>query len=163
MLVSFGAFRMLLAGDLTGGGSDTNDLESFYASRFDARIDERGVDVLHAGHHGRDTSTNTTWVARLLPDDGRSRNAIMGVSTAHLGSPHDVVLANLLDGERLGDGRAWTTTVSAGGATHAGLVDAGGGRIVIATIEGGAAYVVQALDGATVIESRVFRSVHACD
>jgi beta-lactamase superfamily II metal-dependent hydrolase len=161
-VISHGAFRMLIAGDLTGGGSDTDDLESFYASRL-ASVPALGVDVLHLGHHGRDTSTNATWAARLLPADGRSRNAVMGISTAHLNSPHDEVLDVVFEGDRLAEGRAWTTTVSAGGATAADLVSADGGHVLIATLDGGAAYAIQAIDErGAVLESRTFRSVAAC-
>lgn len=164
-VVRHGAFRMLLAGDLTGGGSVTDDVESFYAARLGAAagLDTRGVDVLHASHHGRNTSSNATWVDRLLPNDGRSRNAVMGVSTAHLGSPHAEVLMTLLGSGRLASGSAWTTRIAATGATAPGLVDASGGRILLATMEGGSAYAIQAVraDG-TVIESRAFRSVGAC-
>lgn len=160
-VMQHGAFRMLLAGDLTGGGSVTDDVESFYASRLG--LDALGVDVLHASHHGRNTSSNATWTARLLPADGKSRNAVMGVSTAHVGSPHAEVLTTLLASGRLAAGKAWTTRVAATGATAAGLVDAGGGRLLLATLEGGAAYAIQAVraDG-SVIESRTFRSVRAC-
>lgn len=160
-LVRHGAFQMLLAGDLTGGGSVTDDVESFFASRLP--VDARGVDVLHASHHGRNTSSNATWVDKLLPSDKRSRNAVMGVSTAHVGSPHAEVLTHLLSGGRLGAGNAWTTRVAATGATAAGLIDAGGGRILVATLEGGAAYAVQALkaDG-SIVTTKTFRSVHAC-
>jgi beta-lactamase superfamily II metal-dependent hydrolase len=164
-LLRHGAFRMLLTGDLTGGGSDTDDVESFYAPRLEtaAGIDALGVDVLHAGHHGRDTSTNPTWVDRLLPTDGRSRNAIMGISTAHAGSPHAEVLCALLSGKRLAAGAAWTTRVAPGGSTSAGLVDAGGGLVVVATLEGGAAYAVQAITASgAVLDSRAFRSAGAC-
>lgn len=163
-LLAHGHFRMLVAGDLTGGGSDTDDLESFYAPRLTAvGVDARGVDVLHLGHHGRDTSSNRTWLDRLLPADGADRNAVMGISTAHLNSPHAAVLTNVLAAERLGAGRAWATRIATGGATAPGLVDAAGGRIVVATLDGGAAYAVQAVgpDGA-VRDSRVFRTVGAC-
>lgn len=164
-VVQHGPFRMLLAGDLTGGGSVTDDVESFYAARLGAAagLDARGVDVLHASHHGRNTSSNATWTARLLPADGKSRNAVMGVSTAHLGSPHAEVLTTLLSSGRLSNGRAWTTRVATTGATAPGLVDAGGGRILLATMEGGAAYAIQAVraDG-TIVETRTFRSVRGC-
>jgi hypothetical protein len=102
-------------------------------------------------------------VDRLLPADGLGRNAVVGVSTAHLGSPHAEALSTLLAGGRLGHGAAWTTRVAARGSTATGLVDADGGRILVSTLEGGAAYAVQAVaaDG-TLIESRAFRSVHAC-
>ncbi len=160
--IEHGAFRMLIAGDLTGGGSATDDVESFYAARL-AAVPSRGVDVLHAGHHGRNTSTNAAWVTRLLPDDARSRNAVMGISTAHVNSPHVEVLDALLGGDRLRDGRVWTTTVAPGGATAAGLVDAGGGRILLSTVDGGAGYAIQAVasDGA-VLDSRGYASVSAC-
>ncbi len=74
-LLEHGRFRMLLTGDLTGGGDGTDDVESFYANRLAAvsDIDARGVDVLHAGHHGRKTSTNATWLARLFPSSGHAR------------------------------------------------------------------------------------------
>lgn len=161
-LLSHGAFRMMLAGDLTGGGSDTDDLETFYASRF-ASVPSLGVDVLHAGHHGRDTSSNATYLDRLVPADGRARNVVMGISTAHLGSPHSEVVSALVGGERLGRGRMWTTLVSTGGATSPNLVDAGGGLVLIATRDAGATYVVQAIGGdGSVLESRAFRSVDAC-
>ena len=40
---------------------------------------------------------------------------------------------------------------------------AGGGLVLIATLEGGAAYAVQAIDpGGALVESRTFRSVGAC-
>ncbi|MBL8619681.1 MAG: MBL fold metallo-hydrolase [Myxococcales bacterium] len=163
-LLRVGRFRMLLAGDLTGGGSDTDDVEGFYAPRLAAvGVDAGGVDVLHLGHHGRDTSSNATWADRLLPADGADRNAVMGISTAHLNSPHAAVLATIVGGGRLGAGRAWTTRVATGGATSPALVDARGGRVVVATLDRGAAYVVQAIDPAgAVIASQVFRSVGAC-
>lgn len=163
-LLRVGPFRMLLAGDLTGGGSDTDDVEGFYAPRLGAAgVDARGVDVLHLGHHGRDTSSSAAWADRLLPADGADRNAVMGISTAHLNSPHAAVLTTIVGSGRLGAGRAWTTRVATGGATAPALVDARGGRVVVATLDHGAAYVVQAVDPAgTVIDSRVFRSLGAC-
>lgn len=161
--VEHGAFRMLLTGDLTGGGSDTDDVESFYAARLDqvSDIDAAGIDVLHAGHHGRNTSTNATWAARLLPADGSARNVVMGISTVHANSPHDEVLEILEPA--LGDGWMWTTRIATLGAESPRLVSADGGHIVIATIRGGDAYVVQAVgDDGGVRESRVFRSVRGC-
>lgn len=160
-LLEHGSFRMLLAGDLTGGGSDTDDVESFLAARL--ALGPNGVDVLHASHHGRNTSSNTTWLDRALPGDGRSRNVVMGIGRAHLGSPHVEVLDAVLGAGRLRDGGAWTTVVSSGGATAPGLIDAQGGTVRILTLEGGLAYAVQAVDTAgSVIETRTFRSVASC-
>ena len=150
-LVQHGAFTLFFAGDLTGGGSDTDDVESFYAPRLPTAApvlaDGLGVDVFHAGHHGRDTSSVPgPFLDLLLPADGASRQVVMGISTAHLGSPHQVVLEALLGGERLGGGRGWTTRVTAGGAHSPALTDAQGGLIVVRTYDGGAGYFVQALD-----------------
>lgn len=164
-LLRHGAFRLLLTGDLTGGGSDTDDVESFYAAHLEstAGIDARGVDVLHAGHHGRRSSNNATWIDRLLPADGRSRNMVMGISSAHVGSPHREVLDVVLAGGRLGNGAAWTTRVAATGATASGLVNSNGGHVLVGTLLGGEAYAVQSVaSNGTVLESRVFWSVGAC-
>ena len=163
-VLRYGHFRMLLTGDLTGGGDGTDDVESFYAARLAqvSDIDARGVDVLHAGHHGRKTSSNAAWLQRLLPADGRSRNVVMGISTAHLNSPHPDVLERI-EAQGLGDGRIWATTIPVAGDTSASVVEAGGGSIVIATVGGGDGYVVQAIDdGGQVIDSRVFAS-SKCD
>ncbi len=161
-LLTHGPFRMLFAGDLTGGQSSTDDLESFYASRLSA-VPSLGVDVLHAGHHGRDTSSNAAWVARLLPADSRSRNVVIGISTAHLGSPHAEPLTRFVENNRLGSGRMWATTVAATGANAPALVNAAGGLILLRTLNGGEAYAVQAIGAnGTVLESRTYRSVSAC-
>ncbi len=164
-VLEHGSFRMLLQGDLTGGGSDTDDVESFYAPRLASVSDlgGLGVDVLHAGHHGRDTSSNETWADALLPRDGRARNVVMGISTAHLGSPHAVVLDTLLGGDRLSGGSAWTTRVAAGGASTAGLVDADGGLVLVRTFDGGDGYFVQAVDGDGVpTATEAFHAVRRC-
>ena len=53
--------------------------------------------------------------------------------------------------------------MAAGGATAPELVSAGGGRVLVATRDHGAAYVIQAVDSAgAVIDSRVYRTVGAC-
>jgi len=84
----------------------------------------------------------------------------MGISSAHVGSPHASVLDATLP--LLGDGRAWTTTITAGGAGENDplVVNADGGRIVLRTTEGGRGYVVQAQsEGGAVIETRAYGSV----
>lgn len=163
-VLQHGAFRMLVAGDLTGGGSDTDAIEGFYASRVSLGGDEaRGVDVLHAGHHGRNTSSSGAWMARMVPNDGRSRNVVMGISTAHLRSPHAEVLTEVFSGDRLRRGFAWTTQVATGGATHASLLDADGGRVLIATQNHGATYVMQTVSrSGAVVRSEAYVSVRAC-
>ena len=71
--------------------------------------------------------------------------------------------------------RIWPTTgelyyqqlgfggLSLGGATHGELVNAGGGSIVIATMDRGDTYAVQAIGAnGAVLESRAFHSVRRC-
>lgn len=160
-----GPFRMLVAGDLTGGGSDTDPAEGFYAPRLAqvSDLDARGLDVLHAGHHGRDTSTSAVWADTLLPNDGRDRNVVMGVSQAHLRSPYQEVLDTLFTGNRLREGYAWTTRVATLGKTHARLLDADGGHILLRTHSGGQGYYVQALStGGAVLWTRRYDGVRAC-
>jgi competence protein ComEC len=100
--VSWGDFVYLWNGDLTGGGKDTPDLESFYAARLD--LPSGGATVVHLGHHGINSSTYEAWVDRALPDDGRARLGLTGSNGSYLDAPADEVL------ERLGDRvqRVWT-------------------------------------------------------
>ncbi|MGM0558729.1 MAG: ComEC/Rec2 family competence protein [Myxococcota bacterium] len=157
-LLAHGPFRMLLTGDLTGGGDDTDDVESFYASRLStvSDIDERGIDVLHAGHHGRKTSTNATWLERLFSSTERARNVVMGISTAHLNSPHGEVLERI-ETQGLNGGSIWTTKIATAGDSADALVNADGGRVLLSTVNGGDGYVIQAIsDEGMVIESRAF-------
>ena len=163
-LIRHGPFTLLFNGDLTGGGSDTDDVERFYVPHLEraAGIDALGIDVLHAGHHGRNTSTRATWADRLLPNDGLARSVVMGISRGHANSPHTEVLDTIFDG-RLAGGRGWTTRIAPLGSTHPRLQDAGGGSIVIRTLRGGEVYEVQAIaeDGSVRAAARHF-SVRAC-
>jgi len=139
------------AGDLTGGGSDTDPVEAFVAQHLGDDLLELGADVLHLSHHARDTSSSTAWLDALLPADGRPRSAIAGISTAHLNSPHASVVEAVLDG-RLAEGALFVTTVAPGGTSSDELIDAEGGSVRVATAEGGAAVYVQAVrpDGSVV-------------
>jgi len=165
-ILSNGNFRLLFAGDLTGGGSDTDPVEGFYAEKLSevTDINDLGVDILHAGHHGRNTSNSLEWVDRLLPNDGKSRNMIMGISTAHINSPHQETLDTVFLGNRLMNGNAWTTTVSTGGATHENLINSFGGNILIKTGQNGKIYHVQAVDSSgNILFTKSFYSVKGCE
>ena len=164
-ILRHGDFRLLFGGDLTGGGNGTDDVEGFYADRLHlvSDIDELGVDVLHAGHHGRKTSSSPTWLDRLLPNDGLDRNGETGISSAHGGSPEFEVLEGFLSNNRLGDGRFWVTTVAPGGATHSDLVDAQGGLILVSTLGGGTSYIIQAMaKNGKILETRTYHTVRHC-
>ncbi len=162
-VLSHGAFRLLFAGDLTGGGSDTDDVESYYAPGLAVRLGPLGVDVLHLGHHGRDTSSSGPWLDALLPSDSADRNAVIGISPAHLGSPHAEVIDAVLGAGRLGAGKAWATTVAPGGTRHDDLIAPGSGSVRVRTVQGGLGYAVQWVDrDGSVADTRVFPSVRAC-
>ena len=161
-LLTLGSFQLVFAGDLTGGGSDTDPVEAFVAARLPAHIRNVGVDIMHASHHGRETSSSAAWLDVLLPRDGRDRHVVMGVSTAHVGSPHAAVVAALVDG-RLSDGAIYTTRVALGGTSGNGVVDAQGGTIRVRTENGGAGYLLQAVTSSgTVVRTVRAHSVRSC-
>ncbi|MCB9878708.1 MAG: lamin tail domain-containing protein [Planctomycetes bacterium] len=60
--IDYGDFSMFLAGDLTGGGGSTADVES------SAVLACGDVDVYKLSHHGSTTSTNLNLMAALQPE-----------------------------------------------------------------------------------------------
>lgn len=105
-IVRFGSFTYAFAGDLTGGGKGTPDVETFVASTLSADlIDATGVDVLHLSHHGINSSTNDAWINRMFPNDGAERHAVVGTNGTYLDAPADEVLDRLR--ERLYGGKVW--------------------------------------------------------
>ena len=159
-LIEHGWFRYHFAGDLTGEGNEESpDVESqLVAISGTAWYGPRGVDVVHAHHHVRKTSSNPAFVAMATPVDGRSRNVIGGISEAYVLSPYAAVLAAFADVMRLGSGWIWVPRAAAGGATHARL-DVASGPVILQTIQEGRGYRIQAA-GSTV-HSRAFPSVAA--
>ena len=135
-VLRYGAFGYLFAGDLTGGGKDTPDLESEVAARVPAVGD---VDLLHLSHHGIQSSSNQAWVDWLLPDDGRARNAVVGANSGYLAAPAQGVLDRVAP--RLGEGRIWASRTGSLAGEHERLRVADG-DVVVAVDEGGAAYTV---------------------
>ncbi|MFO0682012.1 MAG: MBL fold metallo-hydrolase [Sandaracinus sp.] len=157
-IVSFGAFRYHWGGDLTGSG-DTGepDVESHVASVAGAAFyGALGMDVTHAHHHVRATSSNATFVDLCAPRDGHDRNVVGGINAGYIRSPYSEVLARWADDTRLGTGHVWVTATAPLGASHPALIDAGGG-VTVQTFGAGAGYFVQA-DG-TVHEVERFDSV----
>jgi hypothetical protein len=139
-LVSHGAFRFLFAGDLSGSGAAGEpDLESFVVQSHRLHFGALGVDVAHANHHARKTSSNSTWISASAPSDGRTRHVIAGITTAYLNSPHQEVLDGWLSANRLGDGQFYVTKRPPLGATHPALVDVSS-RVTLQTIQGGDGY-----------------------
>jgi beta-lactamase superfamily II metal-dependent hydrolase len=60
-MIKVGAFRMWTAGDLTGGGNGTPDMETLLAKHVGR------VDIYRAHHHGSKTSSNDALLAALKP------------------------------------------------------------------------------------------------
>jgi len=61
VIIRYGDFDAWIAGDLTGGGEGTADIESL------VRFDIGQVEVVLAGHHGSETSSNAAFVDTLDP------------------------------------------------------------------------------------------------
>lgn len=139
-LVTHGAFRLLFAGDLSGSGaSGEPDVESFVIGKHRAKLGALGVDVSHANHHARKTSSNATWVDACAPRDGKTRNVIAGINTAYVNSPHQETLDAWLNQGRLGDGRFVVTKRAPAAGTSPLLVDVDG-RVTLQTVLGGEGY-----------------------
>lgn len=143
-MISYGAFRYHFAGDMTGTGQSTEpDIESLLVTQSASVYGALGVDVAHANHHARRTSSNASFIAKLAPKDGKARNVVAGVNGAYLGSPYEEVLTGWADDDRLATGLFWLTGTSVGGASHPKMVNAEG-QVIVATIQKGDGYWVQA-------------------
>src|SRR5690606_36796544 len=123
---SHGTFSYHFGGDLTGGGvPGIPDVETLLAGHeLHAHRGPQGVDVAHAHHHARRTSSNGAQVDALAPKDGRYRNVVAGMHAAYVGSPQRDVLSAWLDGDRLGQAYFWVPDRAISGETHERLVDA---------------------------------------
>lgn len=91
LLIEYAGFRMLIAGDVTGGGGDppyrTPDVETALGPLIG------DIDVLRVAHHGSQTSTNDAFLDATLPE-----TAIISVGDENdHGHPHRAVVERLLD------------------------------------------------------------------
>jgi beta-lactamase superfamily II metal-dependent hydrolase len=132
--LTWGDFVYLFAGDLTGGGKDTPDVESAVARH---APEVGSIDVLHLSHHGIRSSTNDAWTDWLLPDDGTIRSALVGANRGYLAAPAEEVVQRV--GPRLSGGRIW---VAGGGRLahrdeHTEFID---GTVQVAVSQGGSRY-----------------------
>lgn len=102
MVLEYGAFRMFIGGDITGGGGnppyDTPDVETPLAPLIG------DIDVLKVSHHGSHTSTNEAFLHYTEPEV-----AIISVGDDNdHGHPHKPVIDHLLENDvdvyQTGDG-----------------------------------------------------------
>jgi beta-lactamase superfamily II metal-dependent hydrolase len=141
-VVGWGDFRYVFAGDLTGGGQGTPDMEGFYAENLPTSlVPERGADIVQLSHHGIDSSTNDAWVDRLLPDDGHARNAMVGSNNGYLDAPANEVLERVR-------GRLSGVWANRGGAFTGDddVLHVAEGAVTVTVRDGGAAYAMAAGD-----------------
>ncbi|MCB9678150.1 MAG: hypothetical protein H6737_23820 [Alphaproteobacteria bacterium] len=91
-VVTWGTFEYVFAGDLTGGGKGTPDVEGAVAARAAdiPWIPAGGVDAMHVNHHGISSSTSAAWATWLRPD-----HAIVGANGFYLDAPSEECLAAL--------------------------------------------------------------------
>ena len=104
-------FKYVIAGDLTGGGKRTVDMESLVA---DAVGD---VDVLHINHHGSSSSSNSAFLNTAKPEvaiisvgNGGSNRSIYNLPTqktldaiSNISADIDIYLTNAGEGGTLDD------------------------------------------------------------
>lgn len=134
-VVRLGAFQYVFAGDLTGGGKDTPDVESAVAALAPPVV-APPVDVVHLNHHGIRSSTNGAWVDWLLGSG--DAHALVGANGGYGDAPSDEALAALQG--HLGTGRVWVTGPGRFGSGD--FVDARGD--VVVTVEPGGDYAIDA-------------------
>jgi len=109
-VLKWGNFRYVFAGDTQGRDIK---IEKFIAdnsskikmSDTDPLITQTGADTVHLNHHGLASSTSAEWIDFLFPNDGKSRNAVVGTSGIYVTSPAQSVLDGLAP--RLGTGMVW--------------------------------------------------------
>lgn len=116
--ITTGTFTFWFGGDLTGGGKDTPDVETFVVGLPDLPT----PDVVQLHHHGIRSSTNAAFVQAFFPLDGRSRSALVGANRTYIGAPNRRIVRDLAP--RLGDGLIWAPRVGSRAPRHEALCNA---------------------------------------
>jgi beta-lactamase superfamily II metal-dependent hydrolase len=109
--IEYGNFDLYIAGDLTGGGNGSTDVEDVLGPLCG------DLDVLRASHHGSSTSTQAAFLADVKPEA-----AIISCGSGNqYGFPRQDTIDNLNRWDRVIP--VWCTSDGTGGT---GFVDAGG-------------------------------------
>ncbi len=140
-VISFGDFTYTFGGDLTGDGAGTPAVEGFLAALDPppADLPATGADVMHAHHHGSDTSNSVAMVDRLMPLDGAARNAVIGTGPAYLSNPKREVVERLLSHTQ--GGAVWAPEKGAISGAGDFLIQTRA-PVVVRTQDAGARYLV---------------------
>ncbi|HOG43738.1 MAG TPA: MBL fold metallo-hydrolase [bacterium] len=109
-VLKWGNFRYSFAGDTQGRDIKIEKFIADNSSKIlihgtDPLVSSTGGDAMHLSHHGLASSTSAEWIDWLFPNDGKSRNAIVGTTGIYVTSPAQSVLDAL--GPRLGTGLVW--------------------------------------------------------
>jgi hypothetical protein len=160
-VVRWGPFGYSWNGDTCGAAPDMESAVVALADDIriepdgDLLIPDGGHDLVHASHHGLGTSTNQAWVDWLMPDDGQSRNAVIGTTSMYVTSPAQAMLDRV--GARVGEGYIWSTAYGLTHGEHSRLKVAGG-AIVTVVETGGVGYEMSTLVGGETAESETYSS-----
>jgi beta-lactamase superfamily II metal-dependent hydrolase len=135
-VLRYGPFTYLFAGDMTGGGKGTPDVEGAVAG-YSPEVGR--VDLLHLSHHGIRSATSQAWVDWLLPDDGTTRNVVVGANSGYIAAPSQEVLDRVAP--RLGSGFVWASRTGSR-AGESAVLQVADGDVIVTVAEGGASYSV---------------------
>ncbi len=127
MLVECGDFDFFQAGDLTGGGGSSGDIESSLA------VETNEIEVYRVNHHGSYTSSNAYFLSVTQPEV-----AIISVGSNSYGHPHQSVLDRL----QAYGAYVYQTNTGSGGSLPAADCQIVGGHVTITT-DGSGEYFVQ--------------------
>jgi beta-lactamase superfamily II metal-dependent hydrolase len=122
LLVEYGDFEFLVAGDLSGTNSSLyHDIESSIAPEVG------NIDIYRVDHHGSASNSNVTFVSALQPEV-----SIISVGSNSYGHPTQTVIDRLVSY----DSYIYQTELGSGGTIPAGEGEVVNGHIVI-SVDGG--------------------------
>jgi len=109
-IIKWGKFKYVFAGDTQGRDIKMEAFIALHGDKIKTEenkqlITATGGDVIKLSHHGLASSTSQEWVDWLMPDDSKTRNAIIGNTDGYVTSPALSVVNRVAP--RLGNGFIW--------------------------------------------------------